>query len=142
MLTYIGHRVTTPCVWSHRTPKTKYPQIWVNGRMMRESRFVWEEAYGPIPDGLHILHHCDNPRCIRLDHLFLGTNADNTADRGIKRRSAVGRVTGNGRKTHCPKGHVYGEENIYWTADGHRRCRVCVLANKRRRWHARKAARC
>jgi hypothetical protein len=43
-------------------------------------RFAWELAYGPIPDGLWVLHHCDNPPCVNIDHLYLGTVKDNTAD--------------------------------------------------------------
>lgn len=43
-------------------------------------RFVWEQAHGPIPDGKVILHICDNPRCVNLSHLRLGTQRDNIID--------------------------------------------------------------
>ena len=49
-------------------------------------RVIWEDVNGPIPDGLWVLHRCDNPPCCRPDHLFLGTPADNTADMIAKGR--------------------------------------------------------
>jgi HNH endonuclease len=54
---------------------------------MRLHRWVWEQVYGPIPDGMVIMHMCDNPPCFRLDHLMLGTNADNQADKITKGRA-------------------------------------------------------
>ncbi len=49
-------------------------------------RVVWTLERGPIPEGMNALHRCDNPGCVRLDHLFLGTLADNNADMKAKGR--------------------------------------------------------
>jgi hypothetical protein len=57
---------------------------------------AWEVTHGPIPDGLSVLHHCDNPACCNptIDaeppHLFLGTQADNIADMRSKKRGYNG----------------------------------------------------
>jgi hypothetical protein len=55
-------------------------------------RFIWEQEHGPIPPGMKICHNCpggDNPSCVRLDHLFQGTQADNLADMARKGRCGV-----------------------------------------------------
>ena len=57
---------------------------------MHAQRFAWLSTTGPIPEGMHVLHRCDNPSCVNIEHLFLGTNEDNAADRHRKGRDAKG----------------------------------------------------
>jgi hypothetical protein len=63
----------------------------------RAHRVAWSAVHGPIPTGLHVLHRCDNPSCINVEHLFLGTNQDNVADRDSKNRQARQHGSSNGR---------------------------------------------
>ena len=52
-------------------------------------RVAWEMAHGPIPDGMNVLHRCDNPPCVNVEHLFLGTMKDNTRDMMAKGRQSA-----------------------------------------------------
>lgn len=58
------------------------------GGVIKAHRRAWELASGEIPDGLLVLHHCDNRPCVRPDHLFLGTAYDNMRDMSQKGRAA------------------------------------------------------
>lgn len=49
-------------------------------------RFSWEVHVGPIPNGAFVCHRCDNPGCVRPNHLFLGTAQDNSSDMVAKSR--------------------------------------------------------
>lgn len=64
-----------------------YGTVAVGGRTVKAHRVSWEMTFGAIPDGLCVLHRCDNPGCVRPDHLFLGTVDDNNKDRAAKGRS-------------------------------------------------------
>ena len=55
-----------------------------------QHRWVWEQINGPIPEGMYVLHRCDQPLCYRYDHLFLGTHAENIADMEAKGRRRGG----------------------------------------------------
>ena len=56
-------------------------------------RVSYEIHYGPIPSGMHVLHKCDNRKCVNPDHLFIGTNYDNVKDKVAKNRQS--RIFGN-----------------------------------------------
>jgi DNA invertase Pin-like site-specific DNA recombinase len=83
--------------WTGSRNKDGYGQIWVNGKNKRTNRVAWELHFGEIPEGLCVCHHCDNPACVRPDHLFLGTQKDNAQDMVKKGRSAFGEKMGNSK---------------------------------------------
>jgi hypothetical protein len=56
---------------------------------VRAHRFAWQITFGPIPPGLIVCHRCDNPGCVRPEHLFLGTHLDNKRDSLSKGRSKL-----------------------------------------------------
>lgn len=87
-----------------------YGQFAFGGRSQMAHRVAWMLSYGPIPDGMQVCHHCDHPRCVRPDHLFLGTNADNIADRMAKGRDSSPRGIWN-RSVTDPTTRVFGERN-------------------------------
>lgn len=64
------------------------------GKSRAAHRISWELHKGKIPEGMMVLHKCDVRNCVNPDHLFLGTNRDNMADRNAKGRQARGEKTG------------------------------------------------
>lgn len=78
--------------WKGSKIPTGYGHLnWETCRNAYAHRVSWILANGEIPDGLCVLHRCDNPPCVNPDHLFLGTMADNIRDRDAKERGKFGK---------------------------------------------------
>lgn len=80
--------------WVRHINADGYGMLWLNGGAKRTHRAAWIAEHGAIPDGMHVLHKCDNRKCINLEHLFLGTNADNVADKVAKNRQGRPNIRG------------------------------------------------
>lgn len=86
--------------WHARRNERGYGMFHVSATRPTEpaSRVAYELTYGPIPDGLWVLHHCDNPPCCNPGHLFLGTSLDNIRDAQAKGRDAFTNGTLRGER--------------------------------------------
>lgn len=73
-------------IWTASCTEDGYGIIFNQGKVLRAHRVAWELANGKIPSQLHVLHRCDNPPCVNILHLWLGTNADNVHDKESKGR--------------------------------------------------------
>jgi hypothetical protein len=95
----LGPEVNGCRLWRGSRDSQGYGRLNVAGIPQLAHRVAWVIAHGPIPEGMCVLHRCDNPPCANVDCLFLGTMADNTADMVAKRRWA-------------PPPVAAGEENV------------------------------
>lgn len=84
-----------PCwEWTLSRGGSGYGHITRLGVQTTPHRVAWQLAYGPIPDGMLVLHKCDNRVCARPPHLFLGSYQDNANDMKQKGRAATGQKNG------------------------------------------------
>jgi hypothetical protein len=85
--------------WDAQRSPDGYGQARWNDRQYEQAhRRAWLLTRGPIPDGIRVLHHCDNPPCVRPTHLFLGTQLDNIRDMDAKGRRRSSSPTGANQK--------------------------------------------
>lgn len=68
-----------------------YGRKRLGGAQWYAHRYAWYLKHGPIPKGLFVCHKCDNPPCINVEHLFLGTQLDNMRDAARKGRMPCGK---------------------------------------------------
>ena len=110
--------------WTAHIGKDGYGKFSLNGKTYRAHQAAWIIKHGST-GGLDVLHRCDNPPCVRLDHLFDGSHADKMADMVAKGRSATGAKNGrhtkpwrtargerHGSKTH-PEAVVRGDRHAF-----------------------------
>ena len=113
-----------------------YGRFHFEGRLMPAHRWSYEDAVGPIPEGLVIDHLCQNRLCCNPAHMEPVTRAENS------RRGEKNRKTYSGRsrpdlteRTECVNGHEFTGDNYYWRGNA-RTCRICA-AERLARFRAR-----
>jgi len=129
-------RRTNGCLeWTGVKSAFGYGRIGVNYKTVYAHRLAWSLANDqPVPEGECILHTCDNPPCCEPTHLWLGTYAQNNADRSAKGRG------GNQKKTHCPQNHPLDKSNTYVKPNGKRECLTCKRTHERANYHRKRSA--
>jgi len=111
--------------WTGGRMSNGYGSVNLTGpkRSVLAHRFVYEAYHGPVPEGMHLHHRCENPRCCSPDHLVPVTR---------KGHGAAHRE----RPDTCRHGHPFDEANTYRDRRGYRKCRVCHRIQEAARLHA------
>lgn len=107
--------------------KNGYGRIKFQYKIYLTHRLVWQINNGQIEKDLVICHKCDNPTCINIEHLFIGTILDNNLDKIKKGRDH------NKSKTHCKHGHELSGNNLYIGKDNRRQCKTCDRLRHRKK---------
>jgi hypothetical protein len=100
-------KTDTCWIWkAYCCPQWGYGIFGFKGKLWKAHRFSYFYHRKKHPGKMLVCHHCDTPACVNPEHLFLGTNLDNTMDKVLKYR------THNQKKTVCSKGHRLGGDNL------------------------------
>lgn len=117
-------------LWDRASDSHGYGHHWDNERqrVVKAHRTAYEAFWGPIPEGMYVMHTCDTPACYNPLHLVAGTHADNMRDMYAKGRQGRRRD----KAASCLRGHPYDEENtrVY---GGRQFCRECDRDRRRKR---------
>ena len=117
--------------WTAAKSKQGYGVFKINYRQWKAHRLSYMIFKGAIPDGMMVLHGCDNTSCVNPLHLRTGDAADNQMDAVIRGRHS------KSKKKVCSKGHTYTEQNTYWYRGG-RQCNKCRSRLSSEAWQRRK----
>jgi HNH endonuclease len=114
-------------VWTGSRDLKGYGKINIGCTPTLAHRVSWQIKSGDIPEGLFVLHRCDNPPCVNPAHLFIGTAGDNVQDMMSKGRQRKGWI-------RCGKGHPMSGSNLYiQPKTGKRNCAACKLERTKKR---------
>ena len=115
--------------WSKGCGSHGYGQFYIGKKPFLAHRISWELSFGPIPAGMYVLHKCDNKKCVRPSHLFIGTQSDNINDCVAKGR----------HKPHIGKGEKASSWKIN-DADAKAIKQLCVRGPRQRPGNAEELA--
>lgn len=86
--------------WTASTDRFGYGAFGLTSRsILKAHRYAWELGIGPLAEGDCLLHSCDNPKCVNVAHLRIGTRSENAQDRVMRNRVPVGENSANSKLT-------------------------------------------
>lgn len=119
------HWTDTECI-RHNGVGPGYCCARINGVTSSAHVKAYTEHYGCVPNGLIVMHMCNNMQCINPEHLKLGTQSDNI------KHSVESGTHFNANKTHCKYGHEFTADNTYYDG-GARKCKQCRIRKNKQR---------
>lgn len=105
--------------WRGAKDSSGYGNRTVGGKPIKAHRQAWIDVRGAIPDGMCVLHSCDNPSCVNVAHLFLGSKQDNYDDMARKGRAHKARGEASGQSkirsedaSRIREAHLFGARQV------------------------------